>query len=89
MGYALPSPRGTGKALPSRRSIGMALPSRQGTGMAGVPRRMPGVRRWWPGHARIRSISTRAVSGRMIRGSGSSPRRNCSRNSRPLMETCL
>jgi hypothetical protein len=36
---------------------------------------------------RIRSIRMRAVSGRITRGSGNSPCRNCSRRSRPLIDT--
>ncbi len=37
----------------------------------------------------IRSIRMRAVSGLMIRASGSTPARSFSRSSRPLIETCL
>jgi hypothetical protein len=42
------------------------------------------------GHcAFIRSMRIRAVSGRMTRGSGSSPARSFSRSSRPAIVTCL
>jgi gamma-glutamyl:cysteine ligase YbdK (ATP-grasp superfamily) len=40
-------------------------------------------------YAFIRSMRMRAVSGRMMRGSGSTPARSFSRSSRPLIDTCL
>jgi len=40
-------------------------------------------------YAFIRSMRIAAVSGRMMRGSGSCPARNFSRSSRPLIDTCL